>query len=287
MKGRSIVPPTADRETTTYADALLEWQDAQDAELRAADGWLTVIGLFWLEPGANTLGSAAGSVVQLPERLPAHVGTLTLVDDTVTLRVLPGHDVQTGGESVHEAVLSSNDVNPTLVNVDSVTFFVIRRGTRLAIRMKDSASDARRTFAGRNWFPVTTDWRVAGQFTPHASARTIEVETIIGTTVHLQSPGIVTFSLQGVTYCMSAFVGEEADLWFVFRDQTSGAQTYGGGRFLEASLQDGCVELDFNKAVHPPCAFTPFATCPLPPKENVLGVSVEAGERWPNGAGGH
>ncbi|MFN8379113.1 MAG: DUF1684 domain-containing protein [Anaerolineae bacterium] len=287
MKGSSTVPSAAESSLTAYVDALLDWRGERDKELRADNGWLTIIGLFWLEPGENSLGSAPESDVVLPERLPAHVGTLTLSDGSVTLKVRPGHDVRIGGELVQEAVLSSDDEHPTLVQIETVTFFVIRRGTRLAIRMRDSASVTRTTFNGRNWFSVIPDLRVAGRFMPHESHRTIEVETIIGTTVALQSPGTVTFELDDRVYNMDAFHGENDGLWFVFRDETSGAETYGGGRFLDAPLHNGVVDLDFNRAVHPPCAFTPFATCPLPPKENALSIRIEAGERWPNEANTH
>lgn len=283
LKGLLTVPPVLSTDSVYLAD-LLSWRSAQEQALRADDGWLAVIGLFWLEAGDNTLGSAPGSSVILPERLPAQLGMLTLRDDEVTLRVLPGHNVHVAGEPAREAVLSSDDFHPTLVQIEAVTFFIIRRGERLGVRMRDADSEARRTFTGRHWFAPTLEMRISARFTPHESQRTIEVETAIGTTITLANPGSVTFHLGGHTHQMEAFEGEENSLWFAFRDATSGKQAYGACRFLDAPLHDGMADLDFNKAVHPPCAFTPFATCPLPPRENILPVAIEAGERWPDGA---
>jgi len=152
----------------------------------------------------------------------------------------------------------------------------------VAVRMRDAASDARQNFTGRVWYPVNPAQRVTGRFEPHPSQRTIEAETVIGTTIQFNNPGAVSFELDGVALRLEAFEGEAGELWFLFRDGTSGHETYGAGRELYAPLSAGGeVDMDFNKAQNLPCVFTPFATCPMAPKANHLAMPIRAGERQP------
>jgi uncharacterized protein (DUF1684 family) len=270
-----------------YVETVQRWREAQEAELRAPGGWLSVIGLFWLQQGDNPLGSAEGAQVRLPERLPAHMGVITLRGEHVTLRMDEGHTVVVDGQpGEREAVLSDDSAaGPTQVQIEQVTFFVIRRGERLAIRMKDADSEARRSFGGRAWFPVDEALRLRAQFTPHDAPRVTEVDTIIGTRSRHNSLGVVRFTLGGAEQQLEAFEAGGDSLWFIFRDATSGQQTYAASRFLQAERLDAhTVDLDFNRAVHPPCAFTAHATCPLPPPGNHLRVPVLAGERLPVGS---
>jgi uncharacterized protein (DUF1684 family) len=270
-----------------YVETVQRWREAQEAELRAPGGWLSVIGLFWLQQGDNPLGSAEGAQVRLPERLPAHMGVITLRGEHVTLRMDEGHTVVVDGQpGQREAVLSDDSAaGPTQVQIEQVTFFVIRRGERLAIRMKDADSEARRSFGGRAWFPVDEALRLRAQFTPHDAPRVTEVDTIIGTRARHNSLGVVRFTLGGAEQQLEAFEAGGDSLWFIFRDATSGQQTYAASRFLQAERLDAhTVDLDFNRAVHPPCAFTAHATCPLPPPGNHLRVPVLAGERLPVGS---
>lgn len=265
-----------------YIQAVQAWRDEQEASLRAEDGWLTVVGLFWLHDGVNTVGSSPDSDVVLPSRLPPHLGLITLHDGETQWRLTDEKfSVLVDGERRREAVLHHDARHPTLIQVGGVTFFVIRRGERLAVRVRDTESEARRTFVGRQWFAVDPSYRVSARLERHASSRTIEVETVLGTTVQYNSPGTVTFELAGAPYTLQAFEGAtDSELWFVFRDATSGHSTYGASRFLYAHiLEDGMVDLDFNRAKSPPCAFTPYATCPLPPRENILSIPIAAGEK--------
>ena len=266
-----------------YAEVIQAWRNQQEADLRAEDGWLSVVGLFWLHEGENSVGSNPDCEVVLPLRLPAHLGTLIFSPQGVVLQVADGAGpVRVGGQLVRESVLSDDPLHPTLVQVEQVTFFVIRRGDRVGVRMRDAASEARRNFTGRAWFPLDPAFRVAGRFEPHPSQRTIEVETAIGTAVAFNNPGAVTFELNGLQQRLEAFEGEDGELWFLFRDSTSGRETYGAGRELYALLgADGVVDMDFNKAQNLPCVFTPFATCPMAPKANHLPLAVQAGERLP------
>ncbi|MBK8023175.1 MAG: DUF1684 domain-containing protein [Chloroflexi bacterium] len=267
----------------TYVSAIQTWREEQEALLRAEDGWLTVVGLFWLREGENTLGSDTACDVVLPARFPARLGVMTLDGREICLRVTADDPpVLVEGESRREAVLRYGPPQtPTQVQIECVTLFVIPRGDRLAVRMRDAESEARRTFTGRQWFEVDPAFCVNARFFPHPGGRSLEVETAIGTSVRLSNPGAVSFEWAGGQHRLEAFEGDPDDeLWFIFRDATSGQSTYGAGRFLYATLRaDGSVDLDFNKAESPPCAFTPYATCPLPPKENVLPISITAGER--------
>jgi hypothetical protein len=269
--------------TTAYAETVEAWRDEQETLLRAENGWLTVVGLFWLHEGVNTVGSSPESDVVLPARLSPHLGTITLHNGEIQWRVSVGkHSVLIDGNHYDEATLHDNSSRPTLLEIDRVTFFLIRRGERIGVRVRDAESEARRTFTGRHWFAVDPRYRVVGHFNPYPSKRTVEVETVIGTSARFSSPGTVTFELGGTPLTLDAFEGEGVgELWFVFRDATSGRSTYGASRFLNAPFQDdGTVDLDFNKAKSPPCAFTPYATCPLPPRGNILSVPITAGETY-------
>ena len=266
-----------------YETELRRWRQERDDDLTAEDGWLTVVGLDWLNEGENRLGSAPGSDVTLPDSAPAQVGALTLADGVVTLQVATDAPVLVDGEAVRSATLHPDvaDGGPTRVVIGAVNFFIIRRAGQFGVRVRDRANPARASFEGRNWYPPDAQYRVTGRFTPHEPARTVEIVTSTGLLTPLQNLGRVEFALHGQTWTLEAFEGGKNTLWFIFKDATSGQTTYGAGRFLYAPLaDDGAVALDFNKAYHPPCAFSPYATCPLPPRENVLPVAIEAGERY-------
>jgi hypothetical protein len=264
--------------------AVLAWRDQAERGLRADDGWLTVVGLAWLRDGANTLGSAPHHDVVLPASAPANLGTITLRDGMATLEAAAQAGVLVDGMPVTTAALAhdAQAARPTLITTGSVSLFVIQRGDQYAVRIRDTQSPARQSFAGRVWYDYNPAYRVAGQFVPHASRHTLTVETVIGTPTTYNNPGFVSFQLHGQPLVLEAFEGGASSLWFVLRDATSGATTYSASRFLYAPLHaDGKVDLDFNRAYNPPCAFTPYATCPLPPRQNVLPIAIEAGEKFP------
>jgi uncharacterized protein (DUF1684 family) len=269
-----------------YATQVHDWQHKMESTIRAEDGWLTVVGLEWLQDGDNTIGSSADNDVTLPnERVPAQLGIIHLKDGQATLRVTTDDLVLVDGVAAKTAVLNSDASQEplTLVQSHSVTFFVIKRGDQYAVRIRDTESEARRTFSGRSWFPVDEAYRVVGRFIPHESKQMFEVETVIGVPELMENPGRVEFELHGQSLSLEAFDGGTNILWFVLRDATSGISTYGASRFLKAPFAaDGAVDLDFNRAYHPPCFFTPYATCPLPPRENRLTIAIEAGEKLPD-----
>jgi hypothetical protein len=263
----------------TYLKEITAWQERLEAALRSENGWLTLTGLYWLEEGENTVGSVDDNAVILP-RGAEHLGVITVVGDQLTLRV-DSDDVTLDGQPVREGVLrvGSDSAEPAYVRVETVTFFVLERGGRYAVRVRDSQHPARAEFAGRNWFPINADYKVTAAFTPHEAARTLKIVNSVGQNVEMGNPGYVDFRLEGQDIRLEAFEGGEGQLWFIFRDGTSGKLSYGAGRFMYAPLHaDNTVMLDFNKAYHPPCAFTEFATCPFPPRENMLTLAIPVGE---------
>jgi len=253
----------------SYDDSLQQWREQRVAELTADDGWLTVTGLFWLKEGANTVGSGASSDVRL-ERGPARIGVLLHHGPITTFQPAPGVRVE----------VPANPLRPNrdLIRFDDYLLFVIHRGERDAIRLKDKRSKFRREFSGLHWYPSNQDYRVVATFVRHEKPTLIAIPNVLGEVEKLPSPGYAEFDLHGQHYRLEP-VAEGDQLFYIFRDLTSGKETYGSGRFLYSDLpQDGKVVLDFNKAYNPPCAFTPYATCPLPPPQNRLAARVEAGE---------
>ena len=253
----------------TYQNTIDRWRQEREAQLKTDDGWLTVAGLFWLKDGVNPAGSSPGSAIRLP-RGAAHAGDFEFHGGKTTYHPAQGapsplrSDTDKGG--------------PDKVVLGDFTMYVIHRGDRYAIRLKDRDSQFRREFTGLHWFPVREDLRVTARFVPFEQGHTIAIPNILGETENEPSPGYVVFSLNGKEYRLEPVL-EGDRLFFIFRDETSAKETYGSGRFLYTELpKDGKVVLDFNKAENPPCAFTPYATCPLPPRQNRMAVRVEAGE---------
>lgn len=257
-------------------DDLKAWQARRHAELSSPDSWLGLIGLFWLEPGINSVGSAPGATVQLPAG-PAQFGDLHWEGEEVFW--------QESGRPVVE-LHTDRDGAPTIIDLENLSFFVIDREGRLAVRLRDRNWAASRPFGGLTYFDFDAAWRIEAQWQALAPARRMEVPNLAGDlkTVEVSHQAVFAVGGQSVSLLPMA-VGPE--VFFVFRDRTSGRESYGAGRFLKVSAAvDGRIVLDFNRAYSPPCAFTPFATCPLPPPENWLPFAVTAGERTPAGYAG-
>jgi uncharacterized protein len=279
------VPAPAD---TAYTKEIETWRARREERLRADGGWLTVVGLNWLKEGPNTLGAQQGSDIPLPSPAAARVGVIELAKGKVSVRVEPGVRVTAGGAPVTAMDLRPDTAKdgPDVLVLGPLSLHVIERGGRYAIRLKDNESARRRQFTGLKWFPVREQYRVQGRFQPHPASKRILIPNVLGTEEEMVSPGYVVFQLNGVEHRLEPVLEEpEAkELFFIFRDRTAGKDTYPAGRFLYAPLpKDGTVTLDFNKAYSPPCAFTAFATCPLPPKQNRMQTRVEAGEKRPPG----
>jgi uncharacterized protein len=272
---------TLGAQPASYQAEIEKHRAARVAELAADDGWLTVAGLFWLEPGVNVAGSAVTSDIVLPSKAPARFGTFELNENVVTFIAEPGAMVTSGGHPVTTVNLSAEGNEPVVLAVGDLRMFLIRRGDRFGIRMRDLNSAMRRGFKGLEYYPIEPSLRIAATFVPYAEPRRIPIPNVLGQTPEMVSPGYVTFTVAGRELRLEPVyeTREQTDLFFIFSDRTSRDRTYPAGRFLHAPLPvNGTVVLDFNKAYNPPCAFTDFATCPLPPRQNRLPVRIEAGE---------
>jgi uncharacterized protein (DUF1684 family) len=262
------------------------YRRARETRLTAEKGWLTLVGKTWLEPGRYRIGSAVDCEITLPpDRAPASVGTVTLENGVVRLEADPSVELLARGARVTSMVLRSDaEADPDSVTLGSLTFELIRRGAALAIRVRDSESVARRSFPGIPAFAVDPAFRVVAGFEEFSAAREVVFDDSDGNAQRYIAPGLAVFEKSGVR-CRLLPVFESSDqkrLFVLFADPTNRDQTYGAGRFLYAPLpESGRILLDFNKAFNPPCAFTPFAVCPLPPADNHLPIRVEAGEKRP------
>ncbi len=251
------------------------------AELTAPNGWLAVQGLFWLHQGANLAGSGPASEIRLPPRAPNRLGTFTRNERHVTFTADPSAAVTAGGRPVTAFTFDPRDGEESSITVSGLTLFVIRRADRVGLRMLDPQSPARVSFAGMKYFPLDPAYQVRARFVAYDKLKPVPVPNVLGQLVPMDSPGYVEFTLNGRPFRLEPVyeTSKHEDLFFIFKDLTSRKETYEAGRFLHAPLPSGgVVDLDFNRAYNPPCAFTAFATCPLPTKENQLAVRIPAGE---------
>jgi len=279
---------SANEAVSSHAREIEQWRIDRVQRLTAVDGWLSLIGLEWLQQGANRLGSAPDNDIVLKAG-PAHLGTLTLAaDGGMHLQLAEGSGATVDGKAVTEAALvdDMHGSAPSSVRFGEAGFLVIERDGRKALRVKDANAEARRDFAGIDCFPVDPSWRIEAQWVPFDPAQELQMGTVIGGVDTVQVPGKAVFQRDGRSFELLPYQEEPGgELFFVLADRTSGKETYGAARFLYAALpaggldRPGTVVLDFNKAYNPPCSFTPFATCPLAPPENRLDLAVTAGEK--------
>jgi uncharacterized protein len=260
-----IAPRAADRiaELSAYETEIVQWRADRVAALKADDGWLSLAGLFWLREGANLFGTDPSNEIALPDG-PAHAGDFEFYQGKVTLSGKP---------------VRPNSPEPS-AQVGRVKLFVIKRGNKVGIRVRDPQSEARRNFHGLEYYPVSEQFRFTARWV--AEQRDLPILNVLGQTEPQPSPGYAVFQIGGKEFHLRPYLEEPGakELFYVFRDETSGKETYAAGRFFYSDFpRDGKVVIDFNKAYNPPCAFTPYATCPLPPAENRLAVRIEAGEK--------
>jgi uncharacterized protein (DUF1684 family) len=271
--GAAVRPP--------YVAEVEAWRTAREARLRAPDGWLSIVGLTWLHQGENRFGSAADDDVVLPGVTPPHAGSFVLEGRAVRLEIPAGSPVTLNGKPATSRALRTDvSATPDVLAVGAVSWQLIERGGRIGVRVSDREKPLRTNWLGTRWFAIDPAYRVIA----HLEERPGEmvVPDASGGKQRLKSPGTLTFSLGGRPQRLDPVLDgdDDGDQLIVFRDATSGRETYGGGRFVRARRQpDGTFVLDFNRAYAPPCAFTPYATCPLPPAQNRLHVAIPAGER--------
>ena len=279
--------------TAAWERDLLTWRAQHAADLQKPDGWLSLAGLEWLQPGDNSVGSAADNKIHLPASGPAHAAVLHLENQVVTLKspeagLPPGLLVD--GKPAQPQVLRidpDKDKNNSRLTAGTLNFYVIRRAERFGLRIKDAKSPALVGFHGLKWYPPDPTYRVVARWVPYGPAKAVKMATLIGTTYDAEVPGAAEFSLQGKSYRLEPLLEDpsEPKLFFVLRDTTSRSTTYAACRFLYTGFPDhgidkpGQLVLDFNHLENPPCAYTPYATCPLPPPQNRLPIALPVGEQ--------
>ena len=268
---------------------IAKWRAQRAANLSAPDGWLTLVGLEWLKPGKNTVGLATDNSIRLKGNAPEHLGVIEVDGSQLRLLAPQGgfsKSILLDGQPAHEAALQSDDAKPSVLSTENLTLAILHRGDRYALRIKDAQSLTRTGFRGLHWYPAEAKYRVTAKWIPFVPAHTEKIPTIIGTTLDMPAPGLAEFTLDGKTIQLEPVL-ESADakeLFFILRDATSHTTTYQAARFLYSDFPDhgldkpGTLVLDFNRLQNPPCAYTPYATCPLPPYINRLAASIPAGE---------
>lgn len=295
-------------EMQAWQQNLAAWRKQHEMEISARDGWLTLAGLEWLKAGVNSIGSAPDNSIRLPEQAPAHLALLTVMGGSPTgHNTSPSHansqdatilqllspaggfppDFNIDGKPAREGTLQVEGANGSNMAWRNISLSVLKRGDRYVLRIKDADSPLRAGFHGLNWYAADASYRVTARWIPFKPPIIEEIPTVIGTMLKLPAPGLAMFMLNGKIMQLEPVVEDPAgkQLFFILRDETSKTATYGGGRFLHSVLPDrglsepGNLLLDFNQLENPPCAYTNYATCPLPPKQNQLEIDIPAGEK--------
>ena len=271
-------PASAD----AYRQTIETWRKQRVERLTAPNGWLSLVGLEWLKDGANRVGSAKDNDIVLASA-PAHLGSVTLAHDKVTIALAPDAQATIDGAARTSAeLLDDSHQKPTTVAFGTANFYLVKRGDKFALRVKDSAAPTRTHFAGIDYFDIDPSWRVEAKWEAYDPPHEVEESNIIGQVDKVVVPGAAVFEHDGKTYRVEPVIETPGDTeyFLVFADKTSGKETYGAARFVYTTPpKDGKVTIDFNKAYNPPCAFTPYATCPLPTAQNRLSTRVTAGEK--------
>lgn len=285
--------PAAD-DANAWQQSLTTWRTQYEHELAAPDGWLTLVGLEWLKTGVNTVGAAPDNSIRIHGQAPDHVGLLTVSgsgkDVAVQLLAPAGgfpKDLSVDGGHAREGTLHVSDSSPSTITWHGLSMVVLKRADRYVLRIKDAASPTRTAFHGVSWYTPDENYLVTARWIPFKPRRVEQIPTVLGTVLNMTSPGMVEFPLKGKLYLLEPVLegGEKGKLFFVLGDQTNRSATYQGGRFLTTGMPDhgldepGSLTIDFNELYNPPCAYTPYATCPLPPQQNRLPVAIEAGEQ--------
>lgn len=267
-----------------FEKAEYEWQENRANSMTSKTSWLTIAGLFWLEEGENSFGTDKNAEIILPENsAPLSAGRFILKNDEVKVIPAPGAELKIEGKKIGEMVLKSE-----VIELNDLRMWVIKRGDRYAIRLRDFNAPAYKNYQGLDFFQPNQQFKINADLISYPTPKSITVATVVGNEVSYNCRGYVKFIIDGKEYRLDAFDTSRGAniLYFIFKDATSGHETYGSSRFMYSDiLADGSVDLNFNRAYNPPCAYTPYATCPLPPPQNILAARIEAGEK--NYGNGH
>jgi len=305
-QGQEAAATPASADETAWRQELAAWRAQRENQVSAPDGWLTLVGLEWLQPGFNSFGAAADNKIQVHAQAPDHIGLLTVSGRQASIKSAsakrtPGApiiqllapaggfppDLTVDGGPAREGQLTSTEAKSPIIAWHGLTLAVLLRGDRFALRIKDTDAPARTAFHGLNWYAPDPRFRVTARWIPFDPPRIEKIPTGLGSTLDLPAPGIAEFTLEGKTLRLEPVIEdrEGKTLFFILRDATSQSTTYGTARFLHTGLPDrglgqpGTLTLDFNRLENPACAYTPYANCPQPPEQNRLPVALEAGEQ--------
>jgi uncharacterized protein (DUF1684 family) len=276
-----------DEATQSHAEQISEWRQARHERLSSSSGWLTLVGLEWLQEGKNRIGSGDNNDIVLPGG-PAYWGSVELNGETLMFyRADDPLVTVNGGHEQQVQMVADTEGEPTLVTAGSLSFYPIFRES-YALRVKDAEATTLKSFTGVEQYDIDENWRIEGRFTTAEAGTTVEIANVLGQVEPSAVYGVFEFEREDREHRMLALGDENSStLWFIFNDRTNGRETYGAGRFLysDGMPQDDRLVVDFNKAYNPPCAFNDYSTCPLPPPENRLNLAVTAGEKDFHGAG--
>ena len=265
-----------------YQAEIDKWHAERIADLKSDNGWLNLAGLYWLQEGINTFGSSEANHVVFPAgSMAEEAGYFLVKNGTVRMEAKPEIAITVNDQPVRSVEIFHPDSSRSVqVAHGSLRWFVIKRDDQVGIRLRDLSSEAKQKFTGIERYPVDVAWRLEAEFTP-TPGKTIDITNVLGQTVAQDSPGVLSFEHEGSKYSIDALDGGKDELFLIFGDSTNQDETYPSGRYLYVKRPDpsGKVIIDFNKSYNPPCAFTPYATCPLPPRQNLLSTYVRAGEK--------
>lgn len=265
-----------------YAAEIENWHAERINSLKSDNGWLNLAGLFWLQEGINTFGSDSSNSIVFPKgKIASQAGFFLVKNGTVQLHASPDVDILSNNIRIAEQqIFHPDSTQQPILTHSTLQWFVIKRDDQLGIRLRDLKSPEVEQFTGIERYEVDPAWRVVAKLETPLSPKTIDITNVLGQTIAQKSPGTLVFDWQNKTYRLDA-LEEGTELFIIFGDSTNASETYPAGRYLYAQPPgpDGTTILDFNKAYNPPCAFTPYATCPLPPLQNVLPLAVRAGEK--------
>ncbi len=265
----------------THEDHIEDWRQERHDRLASETGWLTLVGLEWLNEGENRIGNQSSSTIRIPGG-PDSWGSIFVNGDELRFVPATGSDIMVDGAAAYETLLTADDQDePTVISKDNLSFHVIFRES-YALRIKDSQAATLLAFRGVDNFDIQSGWRINGRFTKAEAGTTIEIGDILGHLSPTPVYGTFDFEMDGEDYSLIGLGEEDSEsIWFLFADRTSGRETYGAGRFLysDGLPENGRLVVDFNKAYNPPCVFNEYSTCPLPPQQNRLDIAVTAGEK--------
>ena len=267
-----------------YAKSVKDWRARAETSLKRDDGWLTLAGRYILKPGENTFGTAKTNDIVFPAGLgPAGMGSVFVEKGRVRVKLVEGYTMKSSQGEFNEREMGTDPANRDWVRKGRTAFHIIERDGKYILRLADNESEVRKQFGGRVWYDVDDNFRVPAKFVPYDPPKKVAIVNVLDEISDEPSPGYVEFEVFGRKYTLDV-VGEDKGLFIIFKDATAGETTYGAGRFLyveEKPAPGVPFRLDLNRAYNPPCAFSEFTTCPLPPKQNILNTRIEAGEKYP------